>query len=125
MQKKRSNLEKLLETERASMAVVAVLTALAFALRFYKINHPDQVVCVSLTLGFQPMPDLKLHPVSTRSILANSRHTTFYESTTLMSTLLLQNSSSGWLAGLLVSMGILRSTISGTAIRRTMCRTSA
>jgi dolichyl-phosphate-mannose--protein O-mannosyl transferase len=28
------------------MIVVAVLTTLAFALRFYKINHPDQVVCV-------------------------------------------------------------------------------
>jgi len=30
------------------MIVVGVLTALAFALRFYKINHPDQVVFVSL-----------------------------------------------------------------------------
>ena len=27
--------------------MVGVLTLLAFALRFYKINHPDQVVYVS------------------------------------------------------------------------------
>jgi dolichyl-phosphate-mannose-protein mannosyltransferase len=31
------------------MIIVGVLTALAFALRFYKINHPDQVVFVPLT----------------------------------------------------------------------------
>jgi dolichyl-phosphate-mannose-protein mannosyltransferase len=36
--------EKILDTEKASYAVVGGLTALAFALRFYKINHPDQVV---------------------------------------------------------------------------------
>jgi len=38
----------LLDTPSASVIVVATLTALAFALRFYKISHPDQVVCVSL-----------------------------------------------------------------------------
>ena len=38
------SIEKLLETQEASVALVATLTLLAFALRFYKINHPDQVV---------------------------------------------------------------------------------
>jgi len=36
--------ELLLETHRASVIVIGALTALAFALRFYKINYPDQVV---------------------------------------------------------------------------------
>jgi Dolichyl-phosphate-mannose-protein mannosyltransferase len=48
LQYARSQLELLLESREANMAVVGVLTALAFALRFYKINHPDQVVFVSL-----------------------------------------------------------------------------
>ena len=39
-----SSFEKILETQEASVALVGVLTLLAFALRFYKINHPDQVV---------------------------------------------------------------------------------
>jgi dolichyl-phosphate-mannose--protein O-mannosyl transferase len=39
------------------MIVVGVLTALAFALRFYKINHPDQVVFVLHTFTF----DLQSH----------------------------------------------------------------
>jgi dolichyl-phosphate-mannose-protein mannosyltransferase len=43
-QRDRSAIEKILDTDRASYAVAGVLTALAFALRFYKINHPDQVV---------------------------------------------------------------------------------
>jgi dolichyl-phosphate-mannose-protein mannosyltransferase len=34
------------------MVIVGVLTALAFALRFYKINHPDQVVFVHFYLPF-------------------------------------------------------------------------
>jgi dolichyl-phosphate-mannose-protein mannosyltransferase len=38
------SIEKLLETPEASIALVGVLTLLAFALRFYKINPPDQVV---------------------------------------------------------------------------------
>ena len=40
----------MLETDRASFVVVAVLTAVAFALRFYKINQPDQVVYVAPAL---------------------------------------------------------------------------
>ncbi|KAI0705180.1 glycosyltransferase family 39 protein [Cytidiella melzeri] len=47
----RSSIEKLLETEEASVAVVAMLTLLAFALRFYKINHPDQVVFDEVHFG--------------------------------------------------------------------------
>jgi hypothetical protein len=43
-QKTRSGVELFLETPKGSMIVVALLTALAFGLRFYKINHPDQVV---------------------------------------------------------------------------------
>ncbi|KAH8093287.1 glycosyltransferase family 39 protein [Cristinia sonorae] len=46
-----SQLDSLLETEQASMAVVAVLTTLSFALRFYKINHPDQVVFDEVHFG--------------------------------------------------------------------------
>lgn len=44
IQNNRHPVEKLLETKKASFIVVAVLTTLAFALRFYKINQPDQVV---------------------------------------------------------------------------------
>jgi dolichyl-phosphate-mannose-protein mannosyltransferase len=44
MKKNRSALEQILNDEKASLAVVVVLTVIAFALRFYKINHPDQVV---------------------------------------------------------------------------------
>ncbi|KAJ7898450.1 glycosyltransferase family 39 protein [Mycena leptocephala] len=47
----RHPIEKLLETKKASMIVVAVLTTLAFALRFYKINHPDQVVFDEVHFG--------------------------------------------------------------------------
>ncbi|KIM90447.1 glycosyltransferase family 39 protein [Piloderma croceum F 1598] len=47
----RSAVEKLLDTEKASYAVVGALTALAFALRFYKINHPDQVVFDEVHFG--------------------------------------------------------------------------
>jgi len=46
LQDSRTQLEILLETHEVSMIVVGILTALAFALRFYKINHPDQVVFV-------------------------------------------------------------------------------
>ncbi|KAJ3733211.1 glycosyltransferase family 39 protein [Lentinula guzmanii] len=48
---KRHPIEKILETDNASVVVVAVLTALAFALRFYKINHPDQVVFDEVHFG--------------------------------------------------------------------------
>ncbi|KAG8724083.1 hypothetical protein FRC09_000425 [Ceratobasidium sp. 395] len=39
------------ESERTSYAVMGVLTALAFALRFYKINQPDQVVFDEVHFG--------------------------------------------------------------------------
>ena len=45
-QNSRTPLEYLLESHEASMLIVGVLTVLSFALRFYKINHPDQVVFV-------------------------------------------------------------------------------
>lgn len=45
-QRNRSYAEKVLESEQANVAMVAVLTTVAFALRFFKINHPDQVVYV-------------------------------------------------------------------------------
>lgn len=44
------SIDKLVETEEASMAILATLTLLGFALRFYKINHPDQVVYVQREL---------------------------------------------------------------------------
>ncbi|KAJ7281500.1 glycosyltransferase family 39 protein [Mycena rebaudengoi] len=47
----RHPIEKLLETKNASILVVAVLTTLAFALRFYKINQPDQVVFDEVHFG--------------------------------------------------------------------------
>jgi len=47
----RNQLELLLETHKASVVVVATLTALAFALRFYKINHPDEVVFDEVHFG--------------------------------------------------------------------------
>ncbi|KAH8833013.1 glycosyltransferase family 39 protein [Flagelloscypha sp. PMI_526] len=47
----RSHIEQVLETPRASAIVVGVLTALAFALRFFKINHPDQVVFDEVHFG--------------------------------------------------------------------------
>ncbi|KAJ7442300.1 glycosyltransferase family 39 protein [Mycena latifolia] len=47
----RHPIEKLLETKKASMLVVALLTTLAFALRFYKINQPDQVVFDEVHFG--------------------------------------------------------------------------
>ncbi|KAI0788750.1 O-mannosyltransferase [Abortiporus biennis] len=47
----RSDIEKLLETEEASTTMVIALTVLAFALRFYKINFPDQVVFDEVHFG--------------------------------------------------------------------------
>ncbi len=43
-QLKRSYVEKLFETEQINVVMIVTLTLLAFVLRFYKINHPDQVV---------------------------------------------------------------------------------
>ncbi|KAG6821448.1 hypothetical protein H0H93_010172 [Arthromyces matolae] len=47
----RNAIEQLLETPQASVVVVSALTALAFALRFYKINAPDQVVFDEVHFG--------------------------------------------------------------------------
>ncbi|KAF9006174.1 glycosyltransferase family 39 protein [Cyathus striatus] len=47
----KTRIEQLLDTPRGSAVVVATLTALAFALRFYKINHPDQVVFDEVHFG--------------------------------------------------------------------------
>jgi dolichyl-phosphate-mannose-protein mannosyltransferase len=44
------------------MVVVGVLTALAFALRFYKINHPDQVVFVPRILSLSTSSLTITHP---------------------------------------------------------------
>jgi dolichyl-phosphate-mannose-protein mannosyltransferase len=44
LKRNRNLYEQLLETPKGSVIVVSILTSLAFALRFYKINHPDQVV---------------------------------------------------------------------------------
>ncbi|KAF9530402.1 glycosyltransferase family 39 protein [Crepidotus variabilis] len=47
----RSDIEVMLDTHKASVGVITALTALAFALRFYKINHPDQVVFDEVHFG--------------------------------------------------------------------------
>ncbi|KAG6909028.1 hypothetical protein DXG01_002302 [Tephrocybe rancida] len=47
----RNPVEQLLETHQASVIVVSILTALSFALRFYKINAPDQVVFDEVHFG--------------------------------------------------------------------------
>ncbi|KDQ61723.1 glycosyltransferase family 39 protein [Jaapia argillacea MUCL 33604] len=47
----RSSIEQFLDSEQASIAMVGVLTALAFALRFYKINNPDEVVFDEVHFG--------------------------------------------------------------------------
>ncbi|KIJ65592.1 glycosyltransferase family 39 protein [Hydnomerulius pinastri MD-312] len=49
--KARSAFEQALDTPQASAAVVGVLTAAAFMLRFYKINQPDQVVFDEVHFG--------------------------------------------------------------------------
>ncbi|PPQ73570.1 hypothetical protein CVT26_010371 [Gymnopilus dilepis] len=47
----RHQIELLLESQKGSLIVVSILTVLAFALRFYKINHPDQVVFDEVHFG--------------------------------------------------------------------------
>ncbi|TFK29641.1 O-mannosyltransferase [Coprinopsis marcescibilis] len=47
----RSDIEKFFETSQGSFIVVVALTALAFALRFYKISFPDQVVFDEVHFG--------------------------------------------------------------------------
>ncbi|KDR80748.1 hypothetical protein GALMADRAFT_222348 [Galerina marginata CBS 339.88] len=49
--KDRNPIELLLESSKGSAIVVTILTALSFALRFYKINHPDQVVFDEVHFG--------------------------------------------------------------------------
>ncbi|KAF8239372.1 glycosyltransferase family 39 protein [Tricholoma matsutake] len=49
--KNRNLVEQLLETPKGSVIAVSILTSLAFALRFYKINHPDQVVFDEVHFG--------------------------------------------------------------------------
>ncbi|KAF9047103.1 glycosyltransferase family 39 protein [Hymenopellis radicata] len=44
-------IERILETDKASAIVVAVLTFLAFALRLFKLNQPDQVVFDEVHFG--------------------------------------------------------------------------
>ncbi|KAK0238936.1 glycosyltransferase family 39 protein [Armillaria nabsnona] len=47
----RHPIERILETEKASIIIVGVLTTLAFALRLYKLSHPDQVVFDEVHFG--------------------------------------------------------------------------
>ncbi|KAI0731331.1 O-mannosyltransferase [Earliella scabrosa] len=47
----RSYVEKVFETEQVNIAMIVLLTVLAFTLRFYKINHPDQVVFDEVHFG--------------------------------------------------------------------------
>ncbi|PPQ64780.1 hypothetical protein CVT24_007866 [Panaeolus cyanescens] len=47
----RNRFEAMLDTHKGSVVVVSALTALAFILRFYKINHPDQVVFDEVHFG--------------------------------------------------------------------------
>ncbi|KAG6869242.1 hypothetical protein C0993_009107 [Termitomyces sp. T159_Od127] len=47
----RHPIEQSLETPKASIAIVSLLTALSFALRFYKINAPDEVVFDEVHFG--------------------------------------------------------------------------
>ncbi|KIK01475.1 glycosyltransferase family 39 protein [Laccaria amethystina LaAM-08-1] len=47
----RNAIELFFERPRGSAIVVAALTVVAFALRFYKINHPDQVVFDEVHFG--------------------------------------------------------------------------
>jgi hypothetical protein len=60
LQDSRTQLEVLMESHEVSMIVVGVLTMLAFALRFYKINHPDQVVFVQLRILYIHLPTRSL-----------------------------------------------------------------
>ncbi|TBU37009.1 O-mannosyltransferase [Dichomitus squalens] len=47
----RSYVERLFETEQINIVMIVALTTIAFALRFYKINHPDQVVFDEVHFG--------------------------------------------------------------------------
>lgn len=113
-----------METTRFGWIVASALFFIALVLRFYKINHPDQVVYVSLF-------DLLSHRIpgrgelrgrgflaaSTRFILASSPRTTSSASTTSTCIHPSPNSSSVWSAGLLDSMANSILPASATAIQ--------
>jgi hypothetical protein len=122
LQNSRTHLEVLLESHEASMIVVGVLTMLAFALRLYKINHPDQVVFVQLRVyTYPPISSLNnLILDLTRFISGNSPPSTFHGNTTLMSTRRSQNSFLVSPAGSLGSMVNSTSKTLVIAIRKTM-----
>jgi len=100
-----TQLELLLDSREVSMIVVGVLTALAFALRFYKINHPDQVVFVPLAY-VHLLPPVSRSPILalTKFTLGNLQPTIFYGNTTSTYTHHSQNFFLASLAGSLVLM---------------------
>src|SRR6267154_6841372 len=101
------------------MLVVGVLTALAFALRFYKINHPDQVVFVPPAyVHFLPSVSLFPFPASTRFTLGNLQPTISYGNTTSTYTHHSQNSFLASLAGSLDLMVISTSRTLAMATRK-------
>lgn len=122
----RSAFERALDTPQASAAVVGVLTAIAFALRFYKINHPDQVVYVD-TLSRGDRTHQSRHSILalTRCTLASLPRIIFSVNITSTSTRHSQNFCLDWLAGLLGSTDISHSRTSVTATLTTMYPTSA
>lgn len=94
-QNNRNAIELLFEGPKGSAIVVVALTVLAFALRFYKINHPDQVVYVNISLFLnETLLTTLLYPALTKYTLANSRHTTSLGNIISTSILLLRNYSS-------------------------------
>lgn len=74
-----------MENPRVSQIIVAVLTVLAFVVRFAKLNHPDQVVYV-LSVRLLRIQATKFFAptASTRFISASSPHFICVASTTLM-----------------------------------------
>lgn len=92
IQRNRSAIEQYMETPRVSQITVAVLTVLAFIVRFAKLNHPDQVVYV-FPLRFLVTQETKFSgaTASMRFISASSPHIICVASTTLMSILHLRN----------------------------------
>lgn len=124
-QDSRTQLELLSETPEASLAVVGFLTILAFALRFYKLNHPDQVVFVwllySLRVSHLSHYDLDL----TKFILENLRLTISHGNTISTSIRPLQSFSLASQVGSLDSMATSPSTVSATITRTITFHTSA
>lgn len=127
LQKSRSKIEQFFDSQSGSVIVVASLTALAFALRFYKIGHPDQVVYVLHRSNPPRLADPHLaprHSASMKSISANSQRIISRTSTTSTFTHLSPSSSLGWRAGSLGSMALSSLRISATATQPTTCRMS-